>query len=143
MERSNWKAIFDAVTQPALDYFDSLPDRRVFNPADPDEIRAKVGGPLPETSTPAADVVADLARDLEPYVTSHASGRYYGFVIGGLHPAAYGAELLAATWDQNAGLHAVTPGVAMVEEIAADWLLDLLDLPRAASVGFVTGGQMA
>jgi len=31
----------------------------------------------------------------------------------------------------------------VVEEVAAGWLLDLLGLPATASVGFVTGGQMA
>jgi glutamate/tyrosine decarboxylase-like PLP-dependent enzyme len=31
----------------------------------------------------------------------------------------------------------------VVEDIAREWLLELFDLPRAASVGFVTGGQMA
>ena len=29
------------------------------------------------------------------------------------------------------------------ETVAAEWLLDLLDLPRDASVGFVTGATMA
>src|SRR5687767_6494269 len=126
MEKSNWKAILDAVSQPALDYFDSLPERRVYRPSDPEEVRSLLGGPLPEDPSPAEDVVAAIARDLEPFVTSHASGRYFGFVIGGLHPAAYGAELLTATWDQNTGLYAVTPGVAIVEEIAHQWLLELL-----------------
>ena len=31
----------------------------------------------------------------------------------------------------------------MAEEVAVGWLLELLDLPRDASVGLVTGGQMA
>jgi hypothetical protein len=30
-----------------------------------------------------------------------------------------------------------------VEEVAAKWLLELLDLPRASSVGFTTGATMA
>jgi glutamate/tyrosine decarboxylase-like PLP-dependent enzyme len=30
-----------------------------------------------------------------------------------------------------------------VEQVAGDWVVDLLGLPRTASVGFVTGGQMA
>ena len=63
--------------------------------------------------------------------------------FGGLHPAAYGADLLVATWDQNAGLFALTPGVMIAEEVAARWILELLDLPGRAGVGFVTGGQMA
>ena len=143
MDRSNWREVFDAVKEPALDYLESLPERRVYRPAKPEEIRAIVAGPLPEGPTPPSQVVAELARDLEPFITSHACGRFFGFVMGGLHPAAYGAELLAATWDQNAGLYAPTPGVAVVEHVALEWLLELLDLPRHASVGFVTGGQMA
>ncbi len=143
MKESDWRSIFDAVRDPALNYLESLPTRRVYLPVDPDEIRAVVGGPLPEQPTAPQDVIAALARDLEPYVAAHSSGRYFGFVIGGLHPAAYGAELLTATWDQNAGLFGVAPGVSVVEHVAQEWILDLLDLPRQSSVGFVTGGQMA
>jgi glutamate/tyrosine decarboxylase-like PLP-dependent enzyme len=33
--------------------------------------------------------------------------------------------------------------MTVVEEVAADWSLELLGLPADASVGFVTGGQMA
>jgi glutamate/tyrosine decarboxylase-like PLP-dependent enzyme len=143
VRQSDWEKVIEAAIGPATRYFESLPDRRVYRPTDPEEIRALVGGPLPEQGSSPEDVVAALARDLEPYVAAHASGRYFGFVIGGLHPASYGAELLASTWDQNAGLYAVAPGVAVAEEVAAGWVLDLLDLPRDATVGFVTGGQMA
>ncbi len=143
MRQSDWDKVIEAATGPAAEYLHSLPDRPVYRPADPRDIRALLGGALPAEGTDPVEVVAALARDLDPYVTAHASGRYFAFVIGGLHPAAYGAELLATTWDQNAGLYAVAPGVAIAEEVAADWSLELLDLPSEASVGFVTGGQMA
>lgn len=144
MRQSEWGRVIAAAMGPAAEYLDSLPTRRVYRPVlDQEEIRAIVGGPLPEQGSAPEDVVAALARDIEPYLTAHASGRFFGFVIGGLHPAAYGAELLTATWDQNAGLFPVTPGVAVVEDVATGWLLDLLDLPSDSSVGLVTGGQMA
>lgn len=143
MNQSDWESVIQAAMGPAAAYLDLLPDRPVYRPIDPDEIRDLLGGPLPETGSHPEDVVGMLANDLEPYATAHASGRYFGFVIGGLHPAAYGAELLAATWDQNAGLYAVAQGVAIAEEVASGWVLDVLDLPVDASVGFVTGGQMA
>ena len=133
----------DAAAEASIRYLESLPHRRVYRPSEPVEVRALVGIPLPDRGTPPEQVVEALGRDLEPFLTSHASGRYFGFVIGGLHPAAYGAELLVSAWDQNAGLYAVTPGVAVVEAVAREWLLELLDLPRGSSVGFVTGGQMA
>jgi glutamate/tyrosine decarboxylase-like PLP-dependent enzyme len=141
---SDWDAVLDEATSAARAYFASLPDRRVYpEAATPEQIRAVVDAPLTDAGEPAAEVVARLARDVEPFVAAHASGRYFGFVIGGLHPAAYGAELLVSTWDQNAGLYAPTPGVAIVEEVAARWVVELLGLPDGSSVGFVTGGQMA
>jgi glutamate/tyrosine decarboxylase-like PLP-dependent enzyme len=140
---SDWDAVLEAATSAARRYLHTLPERRVYPDTTPDEIRAVVDRPLPDIGTPAAEVVAELAHDLDPFVTAHASGRYFGFVIGGLHPAAYGAELLASTWDQNAGLYAPTPGVAIVEEVAARWIVELTGLPEGSSVGFVTGGQMA
>ena len=144
MERSDWSSVLDAVAPAALAYLHSLPERRVYpEVADHAAVRAALDHGLPERGLPPAQVVAELARDLEPYVTAHASGRFFGFVIGGLHPASWGAELLVSTWDQNAGLFPPTPGVAVAEELAAEWLLDLLRLPGESSVGFVTGGQMA
>ncbi|MDH3398161.1 MAG: pyridoxal-dependent decarboxylase, partial [Acidimicrobiia bacterium] len=143
MRQSEWEKVIEAAIGPATRYLRSLPDRPVYRPTDPVEIRDLIGGSLPEVGINPEEVVAALARDLEPFVTAHASGRYFGFVIGGLHPASYGAELLASAWDQNAGLYAAAPGVAVAEEVAAGWILELLDLPRDASVGFVTGGQMA
>lgn len=98
---------------------------------------------LTEVGVPAEHVVAELARDVEPYVAAHVSGRYFGFVIGGLHPAAYGAELLVSTWDQNAALFGPMAGASSVEEVAAGWLIELLGLPAGSSLGSVTGGQMA
>src|SRR6185503_6768081 len=63
--------------------------------------------------------------------------------VGGSLPAALAADWLASAWDQDAGLYVLGPAAAVVEEVAAAWLLDLLGLPKGSSVGFVTGGQMA
>ena len=71
------------------------------------------------------------------------SGRFYGWVIGGTLPVALAADWLVSAWDQNTGLRYATPATAAIEEAASVWLLDLLGLPAAADVGFVTGGTMA
>ena len=143
MRALNWDGVLDTAVAAARDYLHSLPERQVYRVATPDEIRAVLDVPLPDSGCDAQEVVAALAQDVEPYITAHASGRYFGFVIGGVHPASYGAEILTATWDQNAGLFAPTPGVAVVEEVATRWLVELLGLPAESSVGLVTGGQMA
>ena len=143
VHRSDWEGVMGVVAPSALDYLDSLPTRRVYPEGDHTAITAALDHRLTDDGVDPVRVVADLARDITPYVTAISSGRFFGFVMGGLHPASWGAELLVSTWDQNAGLFPPTPGVAVAEELAAQWLIELLHLPPESSVGFVTGGQMA
>lgn len=144
MYQSDWKSVLDVVVPAALEHLSSLPERRVYPAvADHAQIREALDRGLPDVGIDPAQVVAELVHDLGPFVTAHSSGRFFGFVIGGLHPASWGVELLVSTWDQNAGLFPPAPGVSVTEELAGEWLLDVLGLPKDSSVGFVTGGQMA
>ena len=133
----------DAAARAARAYLATLPTRPVRAAATLDELRAALGGPLPEHGREAAQVVSELARAADGGIVASAGPRYFGFVIGGSLPAALGADWLTTAWDQNAGIYATSPAAAVAEEVAAGWLLELLDLPRTAGVGFVTGGQMA
>ena len=76
-------------------------------------------------------------------LTATAGPRFFGFVIGGSSDAAVAADWLTSAWDQNSGLYVLSPALAVCEETAARWTLSLLGLPEDASVGFVTGAQMA
>jgi glutamate/tyrosine decarboxylase-like PLP-dependent enzyme len=53
------------------------------------------------------------------------------------------ADWLASAWDQNVALYAMSPAVAVLEDIVSRWVLELLGLPPGASIGFVTGCHMA
>ena len=64
-------------------------------------------------------------------------------MTGGATPAALAADWLTSTWDQNAFAYESSPAAAVVEEVAAGWIVDLLGLPAGTTVGFVTGAQMA
>ena len=127
----------------AADFFEGLPERPVRQTASLEELRANLGGPLPDAPADPRAVISDLARAADPGVIAIPGGRYFGFVIGGAVPAAVAADWLTATWDQNAGLYVGGPAAAVVEEVAGEWLKELLALPRDASFGFVTGCQMA
>ena len=127
----------------ATDFLESLDERPVRPEATVDELRAALGGPLPEQPSDALEVIEKLARDAEPGLMATPSGRFFGFVIGGTIPAAIAADWLTSTWDQNSGLTLPMPAAGVVEEIAGAWLKELLGLPESASFGFVTGGQMA
>ncbi len=127
----------------AADYLESLGDRPVFPRTSPEELREALGGPLPESPVDAEEVLNELAEGAEPGVVAMGSGRYFGFVIGGALPAAIAADWLTSAWDQNAGLYVGGPSASVVEQVTREWLVELLGLPGEASVGFVTGTQMA
>ena len=99
--------------------------------------------PLPEGSTDANEAVSELISKASPGLRAMTSSTFFGWVIGGSHPAGVAADWLTSAWGQNAGNFAATPAAAAAEQVAANWLLELLDLPRTASVGFVTGATMA
>jgi glutamate/tyrosine decarboxylase-like PLP-dependent enzyme len=124
-------------------YLAALPDRHVGATARFDELVTRLGGPPPDEPTDADAVIATLAREAAPGLVASAGPRYFGFVTGGSHPAAHAADWLVSTWDQNGGLHVMSPAVSAIEAVTSGWLVDLLGLPRASSVGFVTGAHMA
>ena len=124
-------------------YAASRRDRPVWATATLQGLREALGGPLPSTAVDPAAVIDALARAAEPGLVTTTGPRYFGFVTGGALPVTVAAEWLTAVWDQPASLYVMSPAAAVVEEVAAAWLLDLLGLPPACSVGFVTGCHMA
>ena len=103
----------------------------------------ELGGPLPEAPTDPAAVLALLDDVGSPATVATAAGRYFGFVTGGTLSAALAASWLAAAWDQNAALAVMSPVAATLDQIALDWLVDVLRLPTGTGGGLVTGATMA
>jgi glutamate/tyrosine decarboxylase-like PLP-dependent enzyme len=137
------RALLDQTAGLAASYLEALPDRPVGWLADVDELRSRLGGPLPESPTEPREVIAELAAGAEPGLVASPGGRYFGFVIGGTTPAALAADWLTSAWDQNAGLYVCCPASAVVEEVAGAWLAELLGMPAGVGFGLVTGCQMA
>lgn len=127
----------------AADYVASVHDRRVS--PDPMSIAALSGfeEDLPEKGCSATQVLDQLHALGSPATTATTGGRFFGLVVGGSTPAAMGAGVLAASWDQVAILDAVAPSAVCIERVAARWILELLGLPSPSSVGFTTGSSMA
>src|SRR5487761_2257630 len=127
----------------AAQYAGSIHRRRV-SPAPEDIARLDaLGGALDNDPCDASALIELLDTVGSPATVASTGPRYFGFVVGGSLPAAMAANWLAGAWDQNAGLYASSPVAARVEEIASEWLLDVLALPKSAGVGFVTGATMA
>jgi glutamate/tyrosine decarboxylase-like PLP-dependent enzyme len=127
----------------AISYLESLPGRPVNARTTFNELVDALGGPMPEAPEDSVAVIEQLAACAERGLVATPGPRYFGFVTGGSLPAAVAADWLASAWDQNAGLHVMSPAMSALEEVTARWILDVLRLPPTASVGFVTGATMA
>ena len=130
------------VTEIAESYLASLPDRHVGARADAAQVAERLRVELPDEGEDPGAVVERLARDVDDGLVASAGPRYFGFVVGGALPASLAADWLAATWDQNAGLHALSPAAAAAEQVAGEWMKDLLGIPAEASHGLPTGAGL-
>jgi len=100
-------------------------------------------GNLPATPT-SAEKVLELLHNLgSPATVVNSGGRYFGFVNGGMVPAALGAAMLVNAWDQNAAFQVQSPVAAQLEETALRWVAELLELPAGTGGAVVTGATMA
>ena len=125
-----------------LDFVDGLPERHVGSRTDAATLVSRLGGPLPENGTDPVAVVEALAEAVDPGLVASAGPRYFGFVVGGALPASAAADWLTTAWGQNAVVHALSPAAAAAEQVAGEWMLELLDLPRDASFGLPTGAGL-
>jgi glutamate/tyrosine decarboxylase-like PLP-dependent enzyme len=136
-------AILRQAAESAVAYLEGLDSRTVAPTPEAVAALAALRGPLPETGTDPAEVMRLLSEVAGPATMGISGGRFFGFVIGGCLPAAMGASWLVDTWDQNAGLWAATPAAAVLEDIAVEWVRELLGLPEGTCSGVVTGATVA
>jgi glutamate/tyrosine decarboxylase-like PLP-dependent enzyme len=124
-------------------YLASAPHRPIAPTADAVAALEAFRRPLQDGARTAHDVLRELDEVGSPATTIQAMGRYFGYVNGGVEPAAAGASILAGAWDHNAALPVQSPVAAVLDEVAANWIVDLLDLPADAVATFTTGATMA
>ncbi|WP_136043978.1 MULTISPECIES: pyridoxal phosphate-dependent decarboxylase family protein [unclassified Microbacterium] len=133
----------DAAHRRATEFLGTLDERPVWPRASLEDMLGAFGGSLPEHGADPTAVIEEMAVRADPGLVAIPGGRFFGFVIGGTHPAALAADWLVSAWDQNSGSSTLTPATVAMERVAGQWMLELFGLPTTASVGFVTGGQLA
>ena len=102
----------------------SLPERPVFRPLPPELAERFLSAALPLTGQEPEEILAEFARDVEPYPFGNGHPRFYGWVNS--PPAVIGvfAEALAAAMNPSVagGNHARdvcrAPGAQLVQEHA-------------------------
>jgi glutamate/tyrosine decarboxylase-like PLP-dependent enzyme len=143
MPDSLFQPALEAAFRSALDHLTGLQTNPVGATVELPELRRRLNKPLAAEPIAPEQVICELVEDVRGGILGCAGGRFFAWAVGGSVPAALAADWLTSAWDQNAALYASGPAAAIVEEVAGQWLKDLLGLPESCSFGLVSGCQMA
>jgi aromatic-L-amino-acid decarboxylase len=109
-------------------YFENIEDLPVLSKIEPGSLKAQLPLSPPEKGEPMQQILADIDRLIVPALThwSHPSFFAY-FATSTSAPGIFG-ELLAAAFDNKAMLWRTSPASTELEEVALDWLRQMMGL---------------
>ncbi|MCU1268122.1 MAG: amino acid decarboxylase [Acidobacteria bacterium] len=110
------------------DYFENIEDYPVLSKIEPGDLKGQLPSTPPEKGEPMQQILADIDRLIVPALThwSHPSFFAY-FATSTSAPGIFG-ELLAAAFDNKAMLWRTSPASTELEEVALDWLRQMMGL---------------
>lgn len=137
------KEIFGLAQQYGFEYLDTMRERNIFPTEEAINNLEQFVEALPSSPSNGIDVIKMLHLYGAPATLPMIGGRYFGFVNGGVVPAAMAAKCLSTFWDQNAAMYALSPIASRLESVVEKWLQQLLGLPEQTVAGYVSGTSSA
>ncbi len=141
--QSSIRDVLNVAADKTQRYVREVVERRVSPSKEAVEALAKLHEPFPTFSSRPSEVIARLDQIGSAAAVATTGGRYFGFVNGGMVPAALAANWLAAAWNQNAALRVMSPIASELEEVVLRWVCEALGLPPECEGGLVTCATMA
>src|SRR5215813_2984241 len=135
---SDMKELLGLAADRGTRYVEGVGARRVSATKGAMERLGTLAEGFPEGPSDPRRVLEILDEVGSPATVAMTGGRFFGFVIGGVLPAALAANWLAGAWGQNACLRVMSPIAAELEEIVLGWICDALNLPADCEGGLVT-----
>ncbi|HEX2505904.1 MAG TPA: pyridoxal-dependent decarboxylase, partial [Gaiellaceae bacterium] len=124
--RADGRAAVDWVAR----YLEDVRELPVLAQVEPGEIRGRLPASPPDDAEPFDAVLRDLDEILLPGITHWNHPRFFAyFAITGSEPGIL-AELLTAALNVNGMLWRTSPAATELEELAADWVRQLVGLPE-------------
>jgi aromatic-L-amino-acid decarboxylase len=129
MSASEFRRFGHQVIDWISDYFEHMEERPVLAQVSPGEMRAQLPATPPAEGESMKDILADVDRLVLPALThwNHPSFFAY-FATSTSAPGIFG-ELLSAAFDVKAMLWRTSPAATELEEVALDWLRQMMRLP--------------
>ena len=143
IQELNNKSLYEKALKSGFDYLEEAFERHIYPKEAALQQLEHFDEAMPQDGFESQVIIDDLIQYGSPATVAQIGGRYFGFVNGSVVPAGLAAKLLATFWDQNAGMHVISPIVSKLETVVEQWFKEIFDLPESACAGFVTGTSAA
>src|SRR5712672_4269245 len=136
MSREDFRRFGHELIDWIADYFERIEELPVLAQIEPGDLKAQLPSAPPDQGEPMETILADVDRLIVPALThwSHPSFFAY-FATSTSAPGIFG-ELLGAAFDNKAMLWRTSPASTELEEVALDWLRQMMGLDAGMS-GFI------
>lgn len=142
-DNSNLRGLLSDAAARGVAYRESGEERAVAPSREAIAAVEKFIEPMPTESTDDSTVLSMLDELGSPATVMMTGPRYFGFVIGGSLPVTVATNWLTTAWDQNVGMHEITPATSTIERVAMEWMVEMFGLPSGCAASFVTGATVA
>ena len=102
-----------------------------------------IDGELPIEGAGALQALTELIAFANEGATRSTGPRFYHFVMGGVTPAALGADWLTSTINQGAYNWVSSPLAARIEQVTLSWMKELFGIPSDWSAAMTTAATTA
>ena len=102
-----------------------------------------IDGALPPEGVGSLEALTELVRASTEGATRSTGPRFFHFVMGGVTPAALGADWMTSTLNQNAYNWVSSPLASRIEQVTLDWLKDLFGIPSGWSAVMTSAATTA
>ena len=110
------------------DYFDHIEEFPVLAPVEPGELKSKLPSSPPQQGEPMDQIIRDIDRLIVPAVTHWCHPSFFAYFATSTSGPGILGELLTAAFDNKGILWRTSPASAELEEVALDWLRQMMGL---------------
>lgn len=132
------EAVLNSTVKIAMEYLSGL-EKRAAGMVQPSHFSEL---PINHDGIGVEEVLSIFKNRYEPWISGSAGPRYFGYIIGGVTPAALAGDWLTSVYDQNA-LGSDESISARIELDTIALLCDFFGLSSAFSGAFVSGATMS
>ncbi len=129
-----------AVIDWIADYYSRIESFPVLSQAKPGEIRASLPAHAPEKGEPFDAILGDVEKLILPGITHWQSPNFFAYFPSNASGPGILGDLLSSGLGVQGMLWATSPACTELETHVLDWLVEMLDLPRAFLSSSTGGG---